>query len=88
MNISGLALKLLIYMVLDEHEITREKLLRKFSESSYDVNKALDELLDEKLVTPQKVYDDLSHYWIFGVTITGRSYLRHLGEQLRDIYVP
>ena len=88
MNISGLALKLLIYMVLDEHEITREKLLRKFSESSYDVNKALDELLDKKLITPQKVYEDLSHYWIYVVTITGRSYLRHLGEQLRDIHLP
>ena len=88
MNISGLALKMIIYFVLEEHEVTLQKLHSKFSESTYDVTKALEELINEEMVIRQKVYEELSHYWVFGATITGRSFARSLGEELRDVYVP
>lgn len=88
MNISGLALKMIIYFVLEEHEVTLQKLHTKFSESTYDVTKALEELINEEMVTRQKVYEELSHYWVFGATVTGRSFARSLGEELREVYVP
>jgi mannose/fructose-specific phosphotransferase system component IIA len=50
MNISGLALKMIIFFALEEHEVTLQKLHTKFSESSYDVNKALEELINEENV--------------------------------------
>jgi hypothetical protein len=86
MNISGLALKLLIYLVLEEHEVTLQKLHTKFSEPNYDVTKALEELIDEQMVARHKIYDDLGHYWIYGATISGRSYAKFLGEELRGVY--
>jgi hypothetical protein len=88
LSISGLALKLLIYIALEEHEVTLQRLHAKFSESSYDVTKALEELINEEMVIRQKVYEELSHYWVFGATVTGRSFARSLGEELRDVYVP
>ena len=88
MNISGLALKMIIYFALAEHEVTIQKLHRNFSESSYDVNKALEELITEGMVVRQKVHEELSHYWVFGATVMGRSFVRSLGEELRDVYVP
>jgi predicted transcriptional regulator len=88
MNISGLALKMIIFLVLEEHEITLQKLHAKFSESSYDVNKALEELINEGMVARQKVYEELSHYWVFGATVAGRSFARSLGQELREVYVP
>jgi hypothetical protein len=87
MSISGLALKLLIYFVLEEHEVTLQKLHTKFSESTYDVTKALEELIKEEMVISQKINDELGHYWVYGATITGRSFARFLGEELRDVYV-
>ncbi len=87
MNISGLALKLLIYLVLEEHEVTLQKLHTKFFEPNYDVTKALEELIDEQMVARQKIYEELGHYWVYGATITGRSYARFLGEELRDVYI-
>jgi hypothetical protein len=88
MSISGLALKLLIYIVLDEHEVTLQKLHAKFYEPRYDVTKALEELINEEMVVRQKVREDLSHYWVYGATTSGRSFARYLGEELRDVYVP
>lgn len=88
MSISGLALKLLIYFALEEHEITIQKLYTKFTEPMYDVNKALEELIDEQMVVRQKVYEELSHYWVYGATGTGRSFAWSLGQELRDVYVP
>ena len=87
MSISGLALKLLIYFVLEEHEVTLQKLHTKFSESTYDVTKALEELIKEEMVISQKINDELGHYWVYSATITGRSFARFLGEELRDVYV-
>ena len=87
MSISGLALKLLIYFVLEEHEVTLQKLHTKFSESTYDVTKALEELIKEEMVISQKINDELGHYRVYGATITGRSFARFLGEELRDVYV-
>jgi predicted transcriptional regulator len=87
MSISGLALKLLIYFVLAEHEVTLQKLHTKFSESTYDVTKALEELIKEEMVISQKINEDLGHYWVYGATATGRSFARFLGEELRDVYV-
>ena len=88
MSISGLALKLLIYIALQEHEVTLQKLHTKFPESNYDVTKAVEELINEGMVVGQKIHEDLSHYWVLGATVAGRSYVRHLGEELRDVYVP
>lgn len=88
MNISGLALKMIIFFALQEHEVTLQKLHTKFSESSYDVNKALEELINEEMVVRQKVHEEMSHYWVFGATVAGRSFARSLGEDLRGVYVP
>ena len=87
MSISGLALKLLIFIVLEEHEVTLQKLHAKFYEPSYDVTKALEELINEEMVVRQKIFEDFSHYWVFGATVTGRSFARYLGEELRDVYI-
>jgi hypothetical protein len=87
MSISGLALKLLIYIVLEEHEVTLQKLHAKFYEPRYDVTKALEELINEEMVVRQKTYEDFGHYWVFGATVTGRSFARFLGEELRDVYI-
>ena len=87
MSISGLAVKLLIYFVLEEHKVNLHKLHTKFSESTYDVTKALEELISEEMVISQKVNEDLGHYWVYGATVTGRSFARFLGEELRDVYV-
>jgi predicted transcriptional regulator len=87
MSISGLALKLLIYIVLEEHEVTLQKLHAKFYEPNYDVTKALEELINEEMVVRQKINEDLGHYWVYGATVTGRSFARFLGEELRDVYV-
>jgi predicted transcriptional regulator len=86
MSISGLALKLLIHIVLEEHEVTLQKLHSKFYEPRYDVTKALEELIDEEMVVRQKIHEDVGHYWVFGATVTGRSFARFLGEELRDVY--
>ena len=88
MNISGLALKMIIYFVLEEHEVTLQKLHTKFSESNHDVTKALEELVSEEMVIRQKVCEELSHYWVYSATVTGRSFARSLGEDLRGVYVP
>lgn len=87
MNISGLALKLLIYLVLEEHEVTLQKIHTKFLEPNYDVTKALEELIDEQMVARQKMCEEFGNYWVYGATITGRSYARFLGEELRDVYI-
>ena len=87
MNISGLALKLLIHIVLEEHEVTLQKLHKKFYEPHYDVTKALEELINEEMVVHQKIYEDMGNYWVFGATATGRSFAKFLGEKLRDVYI-
>ena len=46
------------------------------------------ELIKEEMVVRQKVYEELSHYWVFGATVAGRSFARSLGEELREVYVP
>jgi len=68
--------------------VTLQKLHAKFSESNYDVTKAVEELINEGMIVRRKIYEDLSHYWVLDATVAGRSYVRHLGEELRDVYVP
>ena len=88
MNISGAALKTLIYVALEEHEVTREKIHRNVSESIYKLNRALEELQTEGLISIHKINDDYSHYWVFVITNEGRGLVGYLGQQLRDVYVP
>ncbi|QLL24216.1 hypothetical protein DLE04_00390 [Actinobacteria bacterium IMCC26103] len=88
MNISGVALKVLIFVALEEHEITREKIHRKVTEDVYDINKAIEELLREELISVHKVSDEASYHWIFAISIEGRHFIRHLGSELRDVYAP
>jgi transcription initiation factor IIE alpha subunit len=88
MNISGVALKVLIYVALEEHEITREKIHHKVTEDIYDINKAIEELLREGLISVHKVTEEDTHYWIFAISIEGRHFIGYLGRELRAVYVP
>ena len=88
MNISGVALQVLIYVGLEEHEITREKIHRKVTEDSYDINKAIEELLREGLISVHKVPEEISPYWVFAISVEGRHFIGYLGRELRDVYIP
>jgi len=88
MKISGVALKVLIYVALEEHEITREKIHRKVTEDRYDINKAIEELLRAELISAHQVSDELGYHWIIAISIEGRHFVGHLGRELREVYVP
>ena len=88
MNISGVALKVLIYIALEEHEITREKIHRKVTEDVYDINKAIEELLREELISVHKAPEEASYYWVFTISAEGSHFIGYLGRELRDVYVP